>query len=120
MLGEADIADVIMAPAADMFELGVKLQVLKRGTLFALRAAKLYELYTRYSSLEALPADEKEKLESQIFGTTLSAIWASTQQFFSARDPQQLTKAEQNPKHRMALVFRWYLGLSSQWAIAGI
>ena len=22
-------------------------------------------------------------------------------------------------KHRMALVFRWYLGLSSKWAIAG-
>ena len=28
MLAEADIADVTMAPAADMFELGVKVQVL--------------------------------------------------------------------------------------------
>ena len=35
---EPDVADVAMAAAADMFELGVKLQVLKRGTLFAARA----------------------------------------------------------------------------------
>src|SRR5690606_4321607 len=45
MLAEAGQADVIMAPAADMFEMGVKLQVLKRGTMFAMRARKLYELY---------------------------------------------------------------------------
>jgi trans-AT polyketide synthase/acyltransferase/oxidoreductase domain-containing protein len=41
----ADMADVIMAPAADMFEMGVKLQVLKRGTMFAMRAQKLYDVY---------------------------------------------------------------------------
>ena len=35
MLAEAGQADVTMAPAADMFELGVKVQVLKRGTMFA-------------------------------------------------------------------------------------
>lgn len=35
MLCEAGIADVAMAPAADMFELGVKVQVLRRGTFFA-------------------------------------------------------------------------------------
>ena len=45
MLAEAEQADVTMAPAADMFEMGVKVQVLKRGTMFAMRAAKLYELY---------------------------------------------------------------------------
>ena len=45
MLAEADIADVIMAPAADMFELGVKVQVLRRGTMFAPRAGRLYEAY---------------------------------------------------------------------------
>jgi NAD(P)H-dependent flavin oxidoreductase YrpB (nitropropane dioxygenase family) len=32
LLAQADLADVAMAPAADMFELGVKVQVLKRGT----------------------------------------------------------------------------------------
>ena len=31
MLAQAEQADVAMAPAADMFEMGVKVQVLKRG-----------------------------------------------------------------------------------------
>ena len=45
MLAETRQADVTMAPAADMFEMGVTVQVLKRGTMFPMRAAKLYELY---------------------------------------------------------------------------
>jgi trans-AT polyketide synthase/acyltransferase/oxidoreductase domain-containing protein len=33
------------------------------------------------------------------------------------RDPEQVARAERDAKHRMALVFRAYLGLSSRWAI---
>src|SRR5262249_49890002 len=55
MLAEADVADVAMAAAADMFELGVKLQVLRRGTLFAARANRLYEIYRAHESLEQVP-----------------------------------------------------------------
>ena len=43
---------VLMAPAADMFEMGVEVQVLKRGTLFGVRARKLYDLYRRHESLD--------------------------------------------------------------------
>jgi PfaD family protein len=118
-LAAADMADVMMAPAADMFELGVKLQVLKRGTLFPVRAQKLYELYRSYDSLEAIPADERARLERQIFRRTLDEVWQETEAFFAARDPRQLQQAAENPKRRMALVFRWYLGLSSRWANSG-
>ena len=55
MLAQAQQADIAMAPAADMFEMGVKVQVLKRGTLFAMRAAKLYELYRAHESLDRFP-----------------------------------------------------------------
>ena len=48
LLAQAEMADVTMAPAADMFEMGVELQVLKRGTMFPMRAKKLYELYKKY------------------------------------------------------------------------
>ncbi|MFQ3593312.1 MAG: PfaD family polyunsaturated fatty acid/polyketide biosynthesis protein [Gemmataceae bacterium] len=119
MLAQAEQADVIMAPAADMFEMGVKLQVLKRGTLFAMRAARLYECYRNYPSLEAIPTAERETLEKTIFRAPLETIWAETQTFWRERDPQQLERAAHEPKHRMALVFRWYLGLSSRWANAG-
>ena len=62
MLAQADVADVIMAPAADMFELGVQVQVLKRGTMFGVRAAKLYEAYRDHPSLDAIPADVRARL----------------------------------------------------------
>ena len=44
-LAKAAMTDVTMAPAADMFEMGVNVQVLKRGTMFAMRAKKLYDAY---------------------------------------------------------------------------
>jgi PfaD family protein len=108
-----------MAPAADMFEMGVKVQVLKRGTMFPMRAAKLYELYRAYPSLEALPAAERAGLEKNLFRAPLEEIWRQTRDYFLGRDPEQVPRAEREPKHRMALVFRWYLGQSSRWANAG-
>jgi PfaD family protein len=119
MLAEADIADVIMAPAADMFEMGVKVQVLRRGTMFAVRAAKLYDLYATYGSIEAIPAETREKAEQEIFRAPLEAIWEQTRSFFAERDPRENERAAREPRHRLALVCRWYLGKSSKWAIAG-
>jgi trans-AT polyketide synthase, acyltransferase and oxidoreductase domains len=119
LLATVDMADVMMAPAADMFELGVNVQVLKRGTMFGLRGRKLYELYRTYDSLEAIPAAEREKLERQILRQPLEAVWASCVAFFSDRDPSQIARAEENPKRKMALVFRWYLGLATRWGVTG-
>lgn len=111
--------DVIMAPAADMFEMGVKLQVLKKGSMFAMRAQKLYNLYQTYSRVEEIPEAERLRIEKQIFQKSLAEVWAETQDFFKDRDPSQLVKAANDHKHKMALIFRWYLGKSSLWAISG-
>lgn len=119
MLAAAGVTDVVMAPAADMFELGVKVQVLKRGTMFAPRAQRLYETYLAFPSIEAIPADTRARLERETLGADLDSIWQQTRAFWSKRDPRELERAERDPKHRMALCFRWYLGLSSRWAIAG-
>lgn len=119
LLSTTEMADVTMAPAADMFEMGVKLQVVKRGTLFPMRANKLYEIYTRYDSIEAIPVEERQKLEKQVFRSTLDDIWAGTVAHFNERDPKQIERAEGNPKRKMALIFRWYLGLSSRWSNTG-
>lgn len=119
LLAQAEMTDVMMAPAADMFELGVKLQVLKRGTFFAMRALKLFDLYKSYTSIEEIPPAEKAKLEKQIFQKSLDAVWQACVAFFNERDPQQIKRAADNPKRRMALIFRWYLGLASRWANVG-
>lgn len=119
LLAQAEMADVMMAPAADMFEMGVKLQVLKRGTLFPLRAQKLYELYKNYNSIEEITLAEKEKLEKQILKKPVQEVWQETVNYLSQRNPDKLTKAASNPKLKMALIFRWYLGLSSRWSNSG-
>ncbi len=119
MLAKADVADVIMAPAANMFEQGVELQVLRRGTMFALRGRRLYELYRDYDTWSDIPAAERAKVEQQILRSTFDQAWASTREFWQDRDPQQVGRAESEPRHLLALVFRAYLGLSSRWAIDG-
>jgi PfaD family protein len=119
MLAEARQADVTMAPAADMFEMGVTVQVLKRGTMFPMRAAKLYELYRSCAGLEEIPSAEREKLEKTLFRAPLADVWQETRAYFLKRDPRQAHRGEQDPKHRMALVFRWYLGQAAHWAKEG-
>ena len=119
LLAQAEMADMIMAPAADMFEMGVKLQVLKRGTMFPMRAQKLYELYRNYNSIEEIPQAEREKIEKQIFRKTLAEVWEGTASYLSQKNPEKLGKAVNNPKLKMALIFRWYLGLSSRWSSSG-
>ena len=119
LLAEAQMHDVMMAPAADMFEMGVKLQVLKRGTMFALRSQKLYELYKTYNSITEIPTSERTKIEQQIFRMSLDEVWQHTVSYLSQRNPQKLAKANSNPKLKMALIFRWYLGLSSRWSNTG-
>jgi trans-AT polyketide synthase/acyltransferase/oxidoreductase domain-containing protein len=120
MLAQAGIADIMMAPAADMFELGVEVQVLKRGTFFGVRAKKLLELYRGYDSLDAIPADEQARLEKDILRTSIAEGWRDTAKFWQERDPREVDKAEADPKHKMALVFRSYLGQASRWAISGV
>ena len=119
MLAEADQADIAMAPAADMFEMGVEVQVLKRGTMFAMRAARLYELYRAYESLEQIPEAERKKLEGTFFRASFEQVLADVRAYFLARDPAQWQRAETDAKHRMALAFRWYLGQASTWANRG-
>ncbi len=119
MLVQAEQADVTMAPAADMFEMGAKVQVLKRGTMFAMRGARLYDLYRSHDAYDQIPAPTRTVLERDIFCGSFAQVWQKTRQFFEIRDPSQIARAEREPKHKMALVFRSYLGLSSRWAKTG-
>ena len=118
MLAKAGVADVMMAPASDMFEMGVNLQVLKRGSMFGPRARKLYEWYAGKPDLTAVVGEHGAELE-KILGKRVDEVWAETQQYWEHRDPAVLELATRDPKYQMALVFRWYLGKSSRWAIDG-
>ena len=119
VLAETAMADVTMAPCADMFELGAKVEVIKKKTMYAQNAAKLYEYYVKYSAFEEIPAPERDRIEKKILKDTFANIWNGTKEYFSRVDPAKIPQAEKNPKLKMALVFRWYLGNSSRWAVQG-
>lgn len=121
VLSEATYSDVTMAPAADMFDEGVELQVLKKGTMFPNRARKLYELFIRYNGLDEIPKDEMAKLEKNVFKMTIAEVWNETKDFYLNRlhDPDKVARAEAAPKLKMSMAFRWYLGNSSRWANIG-
>lgn len=119
MLAEASITDFAMGAAPDMFEQGAQVQVLSKGSMYAARSMKLYGLYRQHNSIEEIPATEIAKLEKQIFQQSIADVWKETATYWQ-RDPKQLLRAEQSPKHKMALIFRWYLGQSSRWARQGV
>lgn len=119
LLAEATIADITMAPSADMFELGVRVQVLQRGTWFPQRAQLLYDTYKTYRSLSELPLALKRKLEEEIFQAPLEDIWNETLQYLSEHNPADIDRARHDSQFQMALVFRWYLAHASRWAIRG-
>lgn len=120
LLENINVQDTDYAPAGDMFEIGAKVQVLKKGVLFPARANKLYNLYNQYSSLEEIPEKTRQQLERNYFKKPISSIWEETKEFFiKLGKTNEITKAEKVPKHKMALVFRWYFGFSSRSAFAG-
>jgi acyl carrier protein len=108
-----------MAPAADMFEMGVQVQVLKRGTMFPMRAARLYRLYRDNESIGDLQETDVAWLERDVFRQSLQAAWDATETYLRSRSPQLLEEANASPKRKLALLFRSYLGQSSNWAQQG-
>jgi PfaD family protein len=120
MLAQAEVTDVMMAPTSDMFEIGAKEQVLKRGTMFAVKAQKLYELYRRHDSIDALPAKERGWLESQVFRDSIESAWARCRDHLVKSNSSQLEQVDRDPKQRMALLFRSYLFFGGQWAREGV
>ena len=115
----AVIADVTTVQAPDMFELGAHVQVLSRGSMYAQRGSKLYNLYKRCAGLDDIPAAERSKLEKTVFKRPLDQVWQGTRDYWAQRDAREVEKAERDPKHKMALTFRWYLGMTSRWARMG-
>lgn len=120
MLCEVDIGGVTMAPAADMFEMGVRVQVLKHKTLFAARAKKLFDLFRAYGSWEELPAAERKQIEERFFRRPFADVSREVEAYLSSRDPARVEKVRGDPKARMGYAFKWYLHMSSRWAIDGV
>ncbi|MET9482775.1 ACP S-malonyltransferase [Streptomyces sp. NPDC006638] len=119
LLAGLDVQDTTYAPAGDMFELGARVQVVRKGTLFPARANKLYQLYRQYGALEELDDRTTRSLEEQCFGRPVEDVWRETEAHLARTAPGELTRARRSDRHRMALVFRWYFVHSTRLAMHG-
>lgn len=117
MLNNMDIQDTVSAPAGDMFEIGARIQVLRKGLFFPARANKLYDLYRRHQSLEEIDENTKKQIQEKYFKRSFESIYEEAKQKMR---PEVITKAERNPKNKMALIFKWYFNYTSQLALNGV
>jgi trans-AT polyketide synthase, acyltransferase and oxidoreductase domains len=116
LLQQMNVQDTEYAPAGDMFELGAKVQVLKKGLFFPARANKLYDLYRQYNSLDEIDEKTKTQIQEKYFKRSFEKVYEDVKSFYPK---PEIEKAERNPKHKMALIFRWYFGYSSRLALNG-
>ncbi|WP_171443792.1 ACP S-malonyltransferase [Myxococcus xanthus] len=119
LLETLDVQDVTCAPAGDMFELGARVQVVRKGLFFPARANRLYALYQQLPSLDALDAETRAQLETKYFRRTFEQVWEETRAHYLRVDPGVVERAERNPRQKMALVFRWYFVHTSRLALRG-
>ncbi|MFD7646090.1 PfaD family polyunsaturated fatty acid/polyketide biosynthesis protein [Streptomyces albidoflavus] len=119
MLEGIAVGDTDYAPSATAFETGGQTQVLGHGVFFPARARKLLALHRAHRSLEELDGQTRDMLEQRWFRRPLEQVWRDTRAYFAAHDPTEAERAERDPHHRMALVFRWYLAESQRLAIEG-
>lgn len=119
MLQKINVQDTDYAPAGDMFELGAKVQVMKRGVFFAARANKLYELWKNYNALEEIDEKTRQQIQEKYFKKSFDQVYADVREYYGRFAPEELEKAEKNPKIKMALIFRWYFGHGTRLALNG-
>lgn len=103
--------DTEYAIAGDMFEMGAKVQVLKKGTLFPTRANTLYHIYHLFKDVADLPSAMREMIEKHFFRLTFQEV---------AEDLGDYYQQKKTPKEKMAALFRWYLKKSNEWALLGV
>jgi trans-AT polyketide synthase/acyltransferase/oxidoreductase domain-containing protein len=117
MLQAMDVHDTDYAPAGDMFELGARVQVLKRGVFFPARANRLLDLYRNFSSLDAIDEMVRTQLEKNYFHRSCEQVFEEVKRY---RTPQDIERAERDPRVKMAMVFKWYFAHTSDLAVRGV
>jgi len=116
LLQQMNVQDTEYAPAGDMFELGAKVQVLKKGVFFPARANKLYDLYRQHNSIDEIEEKTRKQVQEKYLRRSFEDIYEDVKAFYP---PHEIERAERNPKHKMALIFKWYLGHSTYCALSG-
>lgn len=119
LLNAINIQDTEYTPAGDMFELGAKVQVLKKGVFFPARANKLYEVYKFYDCIEDIDTKISQQIQRYYFGRSFNEVYQEIKEHYSRKNIKELYNIESSPKHKMAVIFKEYFRLSTKAALIG-
>ncbi len=119
LLQKINVQDTTYAPAGDMFEIGAKVQVVKKGVFFPARANKLYELYIRHGDISEIEPKIQEQIQSRYFKKSFDEVWSETKSYYIRSGKMTDAQLEESPKQKMALIFRWYFIHASRLAMSG-
>lgn len=114
LLQNAGVRDTEYIPDFELFEMGVKSQVLKKGVFFPARANAIFNLYKQYNSLDEFNREVRIKLETKYFKNNFDEIFKQVKILFPS---DKIKKAEKKSKYRMLLTFKWYLDYTARLPI---
>lgn len=116
LLNQINVQDTEYAPAGDLFELGAKIQVLKKGVFFPARANKLWDLYRNFESWEAIDEQIRKHIEEVYFKCSFDEVFSKLSDYYTT---EHLQNINENPKQKMAAIFKWYFHYTNQLALNG-
>lgn len=106
ILQGVSVHDVDVAPWAEMFELGVRNTVVRKGVFYPARATKLHELWRAYDRWSDIDAATRDQIEGRYLRRPYAEALAGL-------------GGGGTPKQEMAAVFRSYLTQGLELARAG-
>ncbi len=112
MMSAIHVQDTGYIQAWDEYGLDGKIQIMKRGTLFKVRADKLYRIYQEVSSLDEIDEKTRTQIEERYFKMTFGDVMKELK-----RTSNQIEEA--TGKQKVKLIFQWYDVQSKVWAMEG-
>ncbi|HBL31648.1 MAG TPA: hypothetical protein DD490_32905, partial [Acidobacteria bacterium] len=119
LLQAMDVHDTDLVPAGDLFELGAKVRVLKKGVSFPARANRLYDLWRHHGAWEEIDAATRTRIERDYLGGGFEQIFDGPVRNAPEISSAEVERAQGDPRHKMALVFRWYILQAQHLALGG-
>jgi len=70
-------------------------------------------------SLEEIDSKTMEKNERNFFQRSVNEVWQETRDRIGRSSPKRLADLENNPRKRMATIFKWYFALCTRLTLTG-
>jgi trans-AT polyketide synthase/acyltransferase/oxidoreductase domain-containing protein len=112
LLQSAGTNDIKIAPCAELFEFGRTTPVLAKGSVFASKAKRLYELWREHETLETLSDEERALLVRDYFPEGIDAAIDEVRAHTPLR--AKTTSVTADPKAEWAQLVKHYLKSASR------